>query len=216
MAYEFADEDRQEEIPTTPDFLHLKAERIYQVVPFEPLFIRHYSVIEDPKTWQLGIDTNDSLPDDVNSGFGDGPEPIGLMRVESVDDAVRGYVVDLRYARRFVQRPLDFDYTIYKDEDPNTLHKTVPVLAAIFHDPEREQLRLITKHGDALKGFAIGLMQFVDVERAKRGASVWAHTTPSPLETEKKSPGTALNAQFSSPPAEAKPNDDQSVTIDGE
>jgi hypothetical protein len=203
MAYEFAEEEGKDEIPTTPDFLHLKAERIYQVVPFEPLFIKYFSVVEDPKTWQLGIDTNDPLPEETSMEFGQGPDPIGLMRIETLDDAVNGYLIDLRYARKFVQRPLDFDYSVYKDEDPNLTHKTVPALGAIFHDPELERLRLISKHQDALKGFAVGLMKFVDVERAKRGASVWAHTADLP--PEKTAEPTALDVKFSAQTQEAGP-----------
>jgi hypothetical protein len=214
MAYEFADGEPAEAIPTTPDFLHLKAERICQVVPFEALFVKHFSVVEDPKTWQLGVDTNDPLPDSTDMAFENGPEPIGLMRIASLEDTISGYLIDLRYARKLIQRPLDFDYSVYRDEDPNMFHKTVPVLGAIFHDPEQERLRLRTQHKDFLKGFAVGLMSFVDVERAKRGVTVWAHTTPSELE--RPNTVTNLGVAFSSGQQETKPDTDQSVTIDGE
>lgn len=215
MAYEFTENEPVEAIPTTPDFRHLKAERIFQVLPFEPLFVSHFSIIEDPKTWQLGVDSNDPLPEEGKVKFEDGPEPIGLIRIESSDNSMSGYLVDLRYAAKLIQRPLDFDYSVYKDEDPNVLHKTEPVLGAIFHDPEQEKLRLRTKHTDALKGFAVGLMTFVDLERAKRGASVWAHTTASEP-TNQNEPSAGAEAQTSTRPAEAKPTTDQSVTIDGE
>lgn len=205
MAYEFADDEPVEEIPTTPDYWHLRAERIFQIVPFMPVFVQHYSVIEDPKTGQLGVDTNDLLPDENSLGFGANSEPIGLMRVDSTDNMINGYVLDLRYARKLMQRPLDFDNSVYKDEDPNELHKTRPALGAIFYDPEMEYLRLRGKHRDQLKDFAVWLMSYVDVERAKRGASVWAHTV---VEKPKSSETPSLGVQFSVPISEAKSDTD--------
>lgn len=203
MAYEFADDEPAEDIPTTPEYWHLRAERIFQMMPFMPQFVYHYSVIEDPKTQQLGVDTNDLLPEESGLSFGDASEPIGLMRIDSTDSKIRGYLIDLRYSRKLMQRPLDFDNSVYKDEDPNELHKTVPALGAIFHDPEMECLRLRSKYRDELKHFAVWLMSYIDNERAKRGASVWAHTSPAKKPT---SETLGMGVQFSSPSQEAKPD----------
>lgn len=170
------------------------------MLPFAPVFIGHHSVAEDTETHQLGIDTNDSIPDEQHI-FANREQPIGMMRVETADRTIDGYMIDLRYARSLISRDLNFNTGVYRDEDPNDEYKTVPVLAAIFRDPESDALLLRSKHREPLKGFAVSLMQYVDTERLQRGLEVSNREDGSAKQSDQ-------NVRFSARPQESTPDAD--------
>lgn len=87
----------------------------------------------------------------------------------------------------------------------NEQHKTVPALGALFHDPEIGCVRLHSKHREVLKGFAEGLMTFVDTERVKRGVGVW---TRKANDAKPKSAIGNPVIQFTAPTQEAQPDAD--------
>lgn len=174
MPYEFRDEPSTGDVPTTPEFWHLQAERICQLMVSEPAFANYNSVVEDPKTGQLGLDTNDPLPYDDNLFFEGPRQSVGIMRYAAADLRPSGFLVDMRYAQTTLSRALDFDQAVYQNEDPNERFRTEAPLGVIFADPDSGELSLRSPYrNDArVQHFAQSLMQFVDAERAKRNAEV--------------------------------------------
>lgn len=181
MSYEFTSIHNEDDIPRTPDAWFARANCIYKLLPFEPVFVAHVSVVRDPKSGQMGIDTNDPIRNpEPGKPFGQ-PEPLGLMRVffephDKEGKYIDGYLLDLRYKDHLVARELNFDNTSYKDEDPNDTYKTVPALGAVF--AEESGLEFRCQYDKMLGRYAVSLLEYVDAERRKRGVSVLETKVP--------------------------------------
>lgn len=204
MAYKFVDEEPTGAVPSAPDFWLTRTERIFQLMTSDPVFVNYGSVIEDPKRAVFGLDTNDPIPDQQSLRF-TRPEPVAVMRYESEDLNVRGFVVDMRYAEITIKRELDFE-NMDDDESTNPF-KTVPPLGLIFIDPETSLLSFRSEHrkSEHLMSFVESFMHYVDNERARRGGRVIAGNSDS---EPKPAVSTAnLNIEFSAQNGESTPSD---------
>jgi hypothetical protein len=185
MAYEFEAAVSDTDFPKIPGYFE-ETGRIYHLLPNDPVFINFQSVVTDPNSKDIGIDTKDFVPhqpdlDHVKM------LPIGLLRVCFADLQIDGFIVDLRYARQLKQRVLGFDGGEVNEEiaQQNKEVKTVPPLGVIFNGMKPGSLDLRSRKGMwlTLRPDAEALAEFVDTERRKRGISVHgAAANDTPIE----------------------------------
>lgn len=160
MSYEFADEGGAGERFQSPDFWGLVPDKIYKITPGEPTWVHYASVIHDPKTGDIGLDTNDRLP--LPNELAPHPH-IGVMLVNYLHEGQnqQGYLADLRFVRTLVERELDFDDP---SEDMQN-YKTAPVLGAVFADDDAQLYFRARRDRALLQPFAASMLEAFDALR---------------------------------------------------
>lgn len=165
MSYEFIREPGDDaDFARIPESWRNAPDMIYKLWPFEPAFVRYDSVMRDPITEEVGIDTSDLLPK-MNPSAEPDYAPLGIMKVWYENDEGRtaeGYLVDARYRSIFLMRPLPFD-------DPNEKmqqFKTVRALGVVYAD-ENARLSFYSPIRDNLLPLAQIMLQGLDELRLK-------------------------------------------------
>jgi hypothetical protein len=155
MGYEFVRDDGQEDRPVSPEFWRHAAKRIYQVPINEVVLVSAITVLHDPETGALGIDTQDRIPEVPSTS----QLPIAIMKVavQNGEDLLEGFLVDLRRKNILEEYSLTFS-------DPDEYmrdRKTVPPIGAVFQD-STGNLYFNSEHYELLLPFALSLVEQVD------------------------------------------------------
>ncbi len=173
MSYEFVT-DSSNEYPVAPEYWGSTGQ-IYQLLPDEPVFVFANSVLQDPKTRQFAVDSNDYLPEPEQIFLGKNGL-IGLLRVVDDSPPIDGFLVDLRYnSRLLLQRSLGLlDGGLSADSQLLADNKTVPALGVLFFDALTGTTDFRCQRGKdtLLTPFAESLMEYVDAERRRREVAV--------------------------------------------
>lgn len=177
MSYEFASETHGRFV-SVPDFWRLAQERdrVYNLMPSDPVFVEWQTIVEDPETGYMAIDTNDSVLD-LSKSSSKMAKSVGLLKVMLPESDEVAYIADLRYVKEVHRRKLNISNDSYDNEtaDYNEKFKTQPVSGVVFCDTESSELHFRCGQdvdSAALRPYAESLMKFVDAERIKHGDTV--------------------------------------------
>jgi hypothetical protein len=185
MSYEFtynndSSNRDNDNIASVPEYWQFASEALDRALPLSLVFVGGGTVIQDPISGRIGIDTIDK-PRNLSKGDTVDVADIGMMRVlldeetSGQKEGLDGFIVDLRYRETLYRRKLGFcavegEEDIYESRKTDSTYKTREALAVIIFDSFAEELHLRTlpQYRELLSRHAIDLMTHVDNYRREQ------------------------------------------------